>query len=314
MKAIVLKEFGGIEQLIPTELPIPVIGAEEVLVRVKAISINPVDIKTRKGMGVAGRIKEEKPLILGWDISGIVTEIGNNVVDFKVGDEVFGMVNFPGHGKAYAAYVAAPASQLALKPANISHEEAAAATLAVLTAWLAVVHHANVQAGQKVLIHAAAGGVGHFAVQIAHHLGAYVIGTSSAANKDFVMSLGADAHIDYQTQCFEEVVSGVDFVLDPLGGDNIDRSLEVMKQGGTIISLPTGLRESVVEKAKAKGINGLFFMVQSSGEEMKIVADLLEKKIIKAHVSQTFAFDQMAEAHQQVESGKTVGKVVVTLE
>ena len=313
MKAFILSDPGAADMLQLSDVEKPMIQPDQVLVQVKAISINPVDVKSRAGKGVYGRLKEIKPLILGWDISGIVSEVGTEVTDFKVGDEVFGMVNFPGHGQAYAEYVAAPASHLALKPDNISHEEAAAATLAALTAYQGLVQQAKVQAGQKVLIHAAAGGVGHFAVQIAKHLGAHVTGTSSAANKDLVLKLGADAHIDYRSVKFEEVVNDLDFVLETIGGDQIDRSLEVVKKGGTMISIPSGLSEQITEKAKAKGINGFFFLVQSSGADMKVIAEWLGKGILKAHVSKTYAFEQMSEAHKHVETGRTVGKVVVVL-
>ncbi|MCF2443775.1 NADP-dependent oxidoreductase [Dyadobacter sp. CY345] len=313
MKAFVLETPGSVENLVISDIDMPKFGENEVLIQVKAISINPVDVKTRQGKGMYGRLKEISPLILGWDISGVVVETGSAVTEFLVGDEVFGMVNFPGHGQAYAEYIAAPASQLSIKPADISHEEAAAATLAALTAIQALTTHANVKPGQKVLIHSAAGGVGHFAVQMAKHLGAYVIGTSSAANKDFVLSLGADEHIDYQTQKFEEVVKDADFVLDTIGGDNMDRSLETIKPGGMLITIPSGMAESITEKAQAKGINGFFFLVSSNGDDMKSVADLLSKGIVKAHVSQTFPFEEMGNAHLQVETGKTKGKVVVTL-
>lgn len=312
MKVITLNGPGGVTQLKHTDIPVPVPQAGEVLVQVKAISINPVDIKTRLGKGRFGALKDENPLILGWDISGIVTETGEGVTAFKPGDAVFGMVNFPGHGKAYAEYVAAPADHLALKPDNISFEEAAAATLAALTAWQMLVTHATIKAGDKVLIHAAAGGVGHYAVQVAKHLGAYVIGTSSAANKEFVLGLGADEHIDYRNQRFEDVLSNIDFVLDAIGGDNIDRSLLVIRPAGTLISIPSGLNELVTEKAKAKGINGYFAMVSSNGKDMAILADLLQKGIIKSHVSQVFPFAEMDKAHLQIESGRTVGKVVIT--
>jgi NADPH:quinone reductase-like Zn-dependent oxidoreductase len=311
MKAILLNEPGAIDNLKLTEIDTPQIGADEVLVQVKAISINPVDVKSREGKGVYGRIKDQSPLILGWDISGIVTE--SNSADFKVGDEVFGMVNFPGHGKAYAEYLAAPASHLAIKPASISHEEAAAATLAALTALQALKDHAKVKAGQKVLVHAAAGGVGHYAVQLAKNLGAYVVGTSSAKNKDFVLSLGADEHIDYHGYHWKNSPYEFDFILDTIGGDNIDLSLEVAKAGGTIISIPSGLNESVTEKAKAKGVEGYFILVKSDGEGMKKLASLLENGTIKSHVSDTFPFEEIGAAHTQVESGRTVGKVVVVL-
>lgn len=313
MKAFVLETPGSVENLVLSNIDMPKISENEVLVQVKAISINPVDVKTRQGKGMYGRLKEISPLILGWDISGVVVETGSAVTEFLVGDEVFGMVNFPGHGQAYAEYIAAPASQLSVKPADVSHEEAAAATLAALTAFQALTTHANVRPGQKVLIHSAAGGVGHFVVQMAKNLGAYVLGTSSAANKDFVLSLGADEHIDYQTQKFEDVVKDADFVLDTIGGDNMDRSLETIKPGGILITIPSGMAESISEKAQARGINGFFFLVSSNGDDMKSVADLLSKGIVKAHVSQTFPFEEMGKAHLQVESGKTKGKVVVTL-
>ncbi|MBB2148661.1 NADP-dependent oxidoreductase [Pedobacter gandavensis] len=311
MKAIILKEFGSADELQIQEIQPPVIKEAEVLVRVKAISINPVDIKTREGKGVYGKIKDEKPMILGWDISGIVQESRSE--KFKVGDEVFGMVNFPGHGKGYAEYVAAPASQLALKPSQVSHTDAAAATLAALTAWQVLVDHMKIKAGDRVLIHAAAGGVGHYAVQIAKNLGAYVIGTSSAAKKDFIMSLGADEHIDYTAGPLEQFTNNIDFVLDTIGGDNIDHSLKVMKKGGTIISIPSGLREEVTEKAKAMGIHGYFTMVQSDDHHIPHIAELLKNGKLKSHVSQIFNFDQMAEAHKALETGRTQGKIVLTV-
>lgn len=310
MKAITLKTFGEVENLVIQEIPLPEIAPNEVLVKVKNISINPVDVKTRAGKGMAGRLKEFDPLIVGWDISGVVIE--SKSPDFQIGDEVFGMVNFPGHGKAYAEYVAAPAGHLSKKPANIDFEEAAAATLAALTAWQALVVHAKIQEGQKVLIHAAAGGVGHYAVQLAKHLGAYAIGTSSAENKDFVLSLGADEHIDYKLKPFEEQASDLDFVLDTIGGENIDRSLKIIKKGGTLITIPSGLSDGVVEKGQAAGINAYFFLVSSNGEHMKEIAALLESGVLKSHVSAVFPFEEMGKAHLQVETAKTKGKVVVS--
>ncbi len=313
MKAIVLRGFGGVENLVSEEVPIPDISDNEVLVKVKSFSINPVDIKTRLGRGHASRLKEYNPMILGWDISGIVTRTGKSVASFKEGNEVFGMVNFPGHGRAYAEYVSAPESHIALKPFNISHEEAAAASLAALTAWQLLKEKSGIKPGYKVLIHSAAGGVGHYAVQMAKYLGAYVIGTSSARNRDFVLSLGASEHIDYEKQSYEDVVKDLDFVLDTMGGNNIDRSLLVLRCGGTIISIPSGSSESVKEKAKALGMNGDTFRVQSNGRDMKEIADLLQMGTIKSHVSKIFGFDEIQAAHKQIETGKTRGKIVVTL-
>lgn len=313
MKSIILKGFGGVENLVQSEIPVPVISDNEVLVNVKALSINPVDIKTRSGKSLANHLREFSPVILGWDISGVVTETGKTVTSFKKDDDVFGMVNFPGHGKAYAEYVAAPEAHLALKPQNISHEEAAAACLAALTAWQILKEKANIATGDKVLIHAAAGGVGHYAVQMAKYLGAYVIGTASGQNRDFVMSLGAKEHIDYEKQRFEDLVTNIDFVLDAIGGDYIDRSLKVLRPGGTIISIPSGAAESIAEKAGAKGLNGYRFMVQSNGENMKEIASLLEKEIVKSHISKTYNFNEIQEAHLQIETKKTRGKIVIRL-
>ena len=311
MKAIILKEFGGVEQLQIAELPVPGIKEEEVLVQVKAIGVNPVDAKTRAGKGLAGMLKDDQPIILGWDISGTVQESTSPL--FTAGDEVFGMVRFPGHGKAYAEYVVAPAEHLALKPENVTHEQAAASSLAPLTAWQAFSDYGRLRPGQRVLIHAAAGGVGHFAVQIARHIGAYVIATSSAENKEFVESLGANEHIDYKAQRFEEVVRDVDFVLDTVGPENADRSLAVLKKGGSLICI-NGLTDATKEKAKARGIFALGMSVQSAGEDMQHMAQLLEEGELKPEVSKVYGFDQMGEAHLQLETGRTRGKVVVRTE
>lgn len=312
MKAIIIEEFGPSSVLKMTNLSIPDVAENEVLVRVHSISINPVDVKTRAGSGVAGRLKNQMPIILGWDISGTV--VTSDSPDFKTGDEVFGMINFPGHGKAYAELISAPANQLAIKPANISHEEAAAATLAALTAWQSFVHHANVQPGQRVLVHAGSGGVGHYGVQIAKYLGAYVIATSSSANRDFVLSLGADEHIDYKAKPFEEVVNNIDFVFDTVGGgEMISRSLEVVKPGGRLISIPTGISPENQQKAKDLNVTCSFELVQSNGADMKQLADLLSKGTIKSHLFKVYDFKDMAIAHKQQESGRTVGKIVVNV-
>lgn len=312
MKAIVLKDPGGPENLVLIDLPVPEISDYEVLVRVKAIGINPVDIKTRKGKGLWSVLKEFDPVIIGWDLSGLVTRVGSKVSSFKNGDAVFGMVNFPGHGKTYAEYVAAPAVHLALKPSCISHAEAAAASLAALTAWQVLKYKAGIKKGDKVLIHSAAGGVGHYAIQMAKHLGAWVAGTASAKNKDFITGLGADLHIDYEKQNFEDVLNDIDFVLDTIGGRYSDRSFNVLKPGGTIVCIPSGTSEDITQKASERGLNGYHFRVQASGEDMKEIAGLLEKGIIKSIVSETFAFDEIRAAHLQIETGKTRGKIVVS--
>lgn len=313
MKAIMLAGAGDVDQLRFIHVPIPSVNDDEVLIRAKAISINPVDIKTRTGKSLYNELKRNnESIILGWDVSGLVVQAGKQVTDFTEGSEVFGLVNFPGHGKAYAEYVASPASQLAMKPSNISHEEAAAATLAALTAWQALVTHGKVGSGQKVVIQAASGGVGHYAVQIAKYLGAYVIGTSSDINREFVLGLGADEHVDYKKHSIDDIVKDADFVLDPIGGENIEHSLSAVKKDGTVIMLPSVYKDMLAEKTKEKGVNGLFFSVSSNGDDMKKIAGLLQKGIIRSYVSQTFSFDQIKEAHQQIETGKTKGKIVVT--
>lgn len=313
MKGIILKDQGGVENFSIEELDIPQPQPNEVLIKVHAISINPVDSKTRKGGALYASLKQTPPVILGWDISGVVTETGQNVKDFKPGDAVFGMVNFPGHGKAYAEYVTTPADQLALKPINISHAEAAATTLAALTAWQVLVHEAKIKKGQHLLMHAAAGGVGHFAVQIAKHFGAVVTGTASSANKAFVTDLGVDHFIDYTTQNFETELKGIDIVFDPIGGETTAKSLNVLNEGGTLVSIVGGVKDYLSPTVGEKKINAKNYLVHSSGEDMKRLAELLQQGILKPHISHQFSFQEMAKAHQQIETGKTRGKIIVNV-
>ncbi|MDR6806345.1 NADPH:quinone reductase-like Zn-dependent oxidoreductase [Dyadobacter sp. BE34] len=317
MKAITLASNGGTENLIFTEIPTPAIKENEVLVRVKAIGINPVDAFVRThpfALEMFLQPQPGEPVIIGWDISGVVEALGKAVTQWKPGDEVFGMVNFRGHGKAYAEYVAAPADQLALKPGNISHEEAAAATLAALTAWQALVTYGKVKTGEKVLIHRAGGGVGHYAVQIAKHFGAYVIGTGSAAKKDFILGLGADEFIDYTATQFEDIVQDADIVIDSLFGDHIFRSLDAVKEGGRLIALLVPFTdEKLIQKVRAKKVYAHTLNVSSSGEDMGRVAALLRSGEVRSHVSATYAFEDITKAHDEIETGKTIGKIVVSL-
>jgi len=313
MKAIILTEQGGVEKLITEEVETPQPQASEVLVKVHAISINPVDIKTRKGGALYASMKEDQPVILGWDISGVVVAAGSEVKAFKEGDSVFGMVNFPGHGKAYAEYAVAPADHFALKPVNISHAEAAATTLAALTAWQVLMHEAKVQKGQHLLMHAAAGGVGHFAVQIAKHLGLEVTGTASAANESFLKEIGVDHSIDYTTEEFTSVAKDIDVIFDPIGGETTAKSLQVLKQGGTLVSIVGGVKDHLSPAIQEKNITAKNYLVKSSGPDMEQLASLLEQGILKAHISHQFSFDEMAKAHQQIETGKTRGKVIINV-
>lgn len=315
MKAIVLKTFGGVENLVYQDIEKPEINENEVLIKVVAISINPVDIKVRNRKApLAEDLARFDPLILGWDISGEVVKVGNKVSGFRIGDEVFGMINFVGHGMAYAEYVSASVKHLALKPQNISHIEAAASAMAALTAWQAFDRYGKLRATDKVLIHASAGGVGHFAVQLAKHIGAYVIATSSAANRDFILKLGADEHIDYQTTRFEQILENIDFVLESVGAENFQKSVHVLKPFGTIVALNSGYTIDDERSAQAKHLHACYFMaVYSDSSDMQYIASLLETGILKPHVSHVFDFDEMAKAHLQIEMGRTVGKVVIKL-
>lgn len=315
MKAIVLENFGGVKNLVYKNIEIPTIKEDEVLVKIKAIGINPVDIKVRNRQApLAEDLKIYTPLILGWDISGEVIKIGNKVTDFKIGDEVFGMINFVGHGKAYAEYVAAPANQLALKPKNITHIEAAASCLAALTAWQAFHHYGKLRPKDKVLIHASAGGVGHFAIQIAKYIGAYIIASSSANNRDFTLQLGADEHIDYKTTSFEKLLHDIDFVLEAIGGENFQKSVSVLKPFGSIVTLPSGHTKEDELKAKEKNLHAYYFMsVFSNKNDIESIAHLLERNILKPHISKVFDFNEIHKAHLEIETGRTVGKIVVQI-
>jgi NADPH:quinone reductase-like Zn-dependent oxidoreductase len=318
MKAITLKENGSVDNLKLSEVDVPEIKNDEVLVKVKAISINPVDAFVRKNesslRGILKPGKDEDTFIIGWDISGIIEKVGSNVKDFEVDDKVFGMVNFPGSGKAYAEYVAAPANQLALIPANISFEEAAAATLTALTAWQALVTHAKIKKGDKVLIHAASGGVGHYAVQIAKSFGAYVIGTASSPNRDFVLGLGADEFIDYTSEKFEDKINDADIVLDSIPGtEHLLRSIDAAKKGGRVVSIKSSFEGEIADKANSKNLQTYRILVISNGNDMKQIANLLKEGKIHSHIFNKYEFKDLPKAHQQIETGKTVGKIVVVI-
>ena len=234
MKAVRIHSYGGPEVLVYEDAPRPQPEPNDVLVRVHAAGINPVDWKIREGYG-KDRLGHRLPLILGWDLSGVVEAVGPGVERLKVGDEVYSRPDISRDG-AYAEYIAIRESLAALKPKSIDHVHAAAIPLAAMTAWQALFDAAGLSRGQRVLIHAAAGGVGSFAVQIAKWKGAYVIGTASTRNQDFLRELGVDSAIDYQSVAFETVVRDVDVVLDTIGGDTQARSWMVLKKGGVLVS------------------------------------------------------------------------------
>ncbi|MFE2128295.1 NADP-dependent oxidoreductase [Streptomyces amritsarensis] len=306
MRAIVVNEWGGPENLVEREIERPEPGLGEVLVRVHAAGVNPVDWKTRASGAL---IAWGETPILGWDVSGTVEAVGPGVTLYSPGDEVYGMPHFPRQAGGYAEYVAAPARHFARKPASLDHVQAAALPLAALTAWQALVDTAGVTAGQRVLVHAAAGGVGHLAVQIAKARGAYVIGTASAAKHDVLRGLGADELIDYRSVDFAEAVSDVDVVLDALGGDTAERSLKVLRSGGHLISLPGP--DSV--PAGADGVNAAWVLVDPDLKGLEAIADLADRGLLKPLVETVLPLADAARAHEIGEQGRTTGKIVLTV-
>ncbi|MEW1687312.1 NADP-dependent oxidoreductase [Streptomyces sp. NPDC091265] len=310
MRAVRQDTHGGPEVLKEVRLPRPAPGLSQILVRVHAAGVNPTDWKHRAN----GLFVDRLPLVLGWDVSGVVEAVGYGVTIFKPGDEVFGMLPYPYGVGSHAEFVAAPARAFAHKPAGIDHIQAGALPLAALTAYQAIVDTADVRAGQRVLIHAAAGGVGHLAVQIAKSRGAYVIGTASAAKHDFVRSLGADEVIDYRTTDFAEAVKDIDMVLDPLSGDTRTRSLDVLRTGGTLVSLLPGTDPGEAAKAASRGVRVETLLVEADHAGMSAVAELVEAGSLRAHVEATFPLAEAAKAHALGETDRTTGKIVLVVE
>ncbi|MET8286592.1 NADP-dependent oxidoreductase [Streptomyces sp. NPDC051643] len=307
MRAISQDALGGPEVLKEVQVERPVPGPSEVLVRVRAAGLNPTDWKHR----ASGLFLGEPPFVLGWDVSGVVEAVGIGVTIHAPGDEVFGMLPYPfGHG-SHAEYVTAPARSFVRKPAGIDHAEAGALPLVSLTAWQALVETADVRPGQRVLIHAAAGGVGHVAVQIAKARGAYVIGTASAGKHEFLRKLGADELIDYRETDFTEAVRDVDVVLDTIGDDNTFQSLRVLREGGIVVSiLPVG-PEELYEDAARLGVRAARMLVEADHAGMRAIADLVDKGLLHATIAGTFPLADAAEAHALGDTGRTVGKLVL---
>ena len=307
MKAVRVHRYGGPEELVYEDAPRPVAGEGEVLVRVNAAGVNPVDWKTRAGRGVAELWGYRLPVILGWDVSGVVEAVGSGVDRFAVGDEVFGMVRFPMEGAAYAEYVAAPANELVRKPAAIDHVAAAAVPLAALTAWQALFEAGELAAGRTVLIHAAAGGVGHLAVQLAKARGARVIGTASAANQEFVRDLGVDLAVDYRTTRFEEVARDVDVVLESISDEVQERSFGVLRPGGVLVSLGPVLEAA----AAARGVRARAILVRPEAGHLAEIARLIEVGGVRPAVEAVVPLAAARRAHERSERGRTRGKIVL---
>ncbi|WP_037579067.1 NADP-dependent oxidoreductase [Phaeacidiphilus oryzae] len=308
MRAIQQTEYGDPEVLKEVELPRPEPGVSEILVAVRAAGVNPTDWKHRTGSGFLKRL----PLTLGWDVSGVVEAVGYGVTLFKPGDEVFGMLPYPNGAGSHAEYVTGPARAFARKPQGVDHVQAGAIPLAALTAYQCLVDTADVQPGQRVLIHAAAGGVGHLAVQIAKARGAYVIGTASAGKHGFLREIGVDEPIDYRETDFAEAVGDVDVVLDPIAGDTRTRSIDVLRKGGVLVSLLPG-SEGDLEKAAERGVRAEVLLVEHDHGGMRAIADLVEAGKLRAHIEDdaVYPLARAAEAHARGEQNRTTGKLVL---
>jgi NADPH:quinone reductase-like Zn-dependent oxidoreductase len=307
MRAILQDAFGGPDVLREAEVERPSPRPGEVLIRVRAAGVNPTDWKHRAGKGFLG----DPPLVLGWDVCGTVVETGYGVTIHRTGDEVFGMLPYPfGHG-SHAEFVTGPARAFVARPEGVDAVQAGALPLVSLTAWQALVDTAMLGPGQRVLVHAAAGGVGHVAVQVAKSRGAYVVGTASAAKHGFLRSLGADEQVDYRETDFAEAVSGMDVVLETIGGENALRSLRVLRPGGTLVSL-LRLPEALYAEAERLGVRVAVMLVEDDQAGMRAVADLAATGRLRAAVAQTFPLAEAARAHAAGETGRTTGKLVLT--
>ena len=306
MKAIRIHEYGGPEVLSIDEVPVPEPGKDEVLVRVHATSVNPVDWKIREGLRKE-KFPSKLPLTIGWDVSGVVEQVGEKVSNLRKGDEVYGRPD-PTKNGAYAEYIVVKASLLGIKPLGIGHTEAAAVPLAGLTAWQGLFDYGLLKEGQKVLIHAAAGGVGSYAVQFAKSKGAYVIGTASDQNIEFLKRLGADEVIDYNMESFEMRLNDIDLVLDTIGGDTQLKSIEVLKPGGRLI---TTLAAEFVTEAKAKDVHLIAYVVQSIPAQLVEIAKMIDAGKIKPIIDQVLPFIDARKAHMSIEGGHTRGKIVL---
>jgi len=308
MKAVRYHHTGGPDVLVYEDAPRPVAGAGQVLVRVHAAGINPADWKARRG----NRFTPELPAIPGWDISGVVAALGPNVTAFQAGDEVFGMICFPKPGNAYAEYTVAPITDIALKPRTLSHTEAASLPLVALTSWQALFDTAHVQAGQRVLILGASGGTGHLAVQLAKWQGAYVIGTASARNADFVRKLGVDQFIDYTTTRLEDVLDNVDVAYDTVGQQTAQQAVKTLKPGGILVMIAGGPPSAEVQTLAAdRGARVQGMLVHPDSAALKQIAALADAGVVKPMLDTVLPLAEARRAHELGETNRTRGKIVL---
>jgi NADPH:quinone reductase-like Zn-dependent oxidoreductase len=308
MKAVRIHHYGGPEVLRYEEAPRPEAAAGEALVRVHAAGVNPVDWKIREGL-LRGAIPHAFPLILGWDLSGTVEGVGAGVEGFGPGDEVYGHPDFTRNG-AYAEYIVVRAGELALKPRSLDHRHAAAVPVAALTAWQALLEPAGIglAKGQRVLIHGGAGGVGHFAVQLAKWRGAKVIATGSPWNKGFLRELGADEFVDRTGEPFEEVVRGVDAVLDTVGGETQARSWEVLRPGGVLASIVSPPSE---KEARARGVRAAMVFGQADAAQLDAITRLIDEGLLRVALDEVLPLAEARQAQELSEAGHVRGKLVL---
>jgi NADPH2:quinone reductase len=315
MRAMAIEAFGGADRLRPMALPRPRAGRGEILIRVVAAGVNPVDWKIREGQ-LRDQFPHQFPLVPGWDAAGVVEEIGEGAAGFRKGDRVWAYARKPTvQWGCYAEYVAVPEAAVALMPARLLFEEAAAVPLAALTAHQCLTHRPEAGPGRSVLIHAAAGGVGHFAVQLAKIAGARVVGTASGAHRAFVLALGADADIDHTAEDFREAAKrlgpgGFDLVLDAVGGDTLARSYGLVKPGGRLVSI-VGPPDAAA--AASAGITAHFLFVEPDGEQLRQLARLVDQKKLAPHVQKIYPLAEAAEAQRASEAGHVGGKLVLNI-
>jgi NADPH:quinone reductase-like Zn-dependent oxidoreductase len=307
MKAMRIHSYGGPEVLVYEDAPLPVVNEDDVLIRVHAAGVNPVDWKIREGY-LQERMPLRFPFILGWDVAGTIEQTESKAAGFRPGDAVYSRPDISRNG-GYAQYIAVRGNEVALKPENLDFEQAAAVPLAALTAWQSIFDLAHLQAGQKILVHAAAGGVGHFAVQFAKWCGAHVIGTASGRNQEFLTKLGAHEAIDYTAVPFEEKSREVDVVLDTLGGEVWERSWQVLKKGGIMVSTLHAPPESDYEAARDK--RGAYVFVQPNAAQLGEIAELIDSGHVRPEIEHIYSLPEAAEAHRSNQQGHTRGKLVL---
>ncbi|MGA4844249.1 NADP-dependent oxidoreductase [Streptomyces sp. G45] len=308
MRVITQQTVGGPEVLTVVDAPEPRPLPTEVLVRVRAIGLNPLEARLRAG---EFPLLGQPPFVLGWDISGVVEEA--RTWRFRPGDEVFGMPLFPRAASAYAEVVSAPALHLARKPAALSHVEAAALPVVGLTAWQGLVALAGVGEGDRVLVHGGGGGVGHVAVQIAKALGAHVIATASGSKREFVRGFGADEVIDHTAVDFTDAVRDIDVVLDTIGGDTAGRSLDVLRPGGHLVTAVAEEDAGLAARYEAAGLRFSGIAVDPDPVALRGLVGLVERGALRVHVRETFPFERVADAHRLLDAGHLQGKLVLTV-